>query len=146
MAFIIQCLFNTQYCWLIITDITPKYVVPWSYMKSWWRRYENIFRFGPWKSIDWGYKRTGCWREYMDLRERKWREAAEDCIIEELHKSYASPSIVRLIKWKTIRWARHVAGLGETRNAHKILVEKPEGKRPLRSFWLRWYNNIKMDP
>jgi hypothetical protein len=41
-----------------------------------------------------------------------------------------------------MRWARHVALMGEKRNAYRILVGKPEGNRPLRSFRLRWEDNI----
>jgi hypothetical protein len=50
---------------------------------------------------------------------------------EELHNLYSSPNIIRMIKSKRMRWAGHVARMGETRNAYKILVGKPEGKRPL---------------
>jgi hypothetical protein len=51
---------------------------------------------------------------------------------EELHNLYSSPNIIRLIKSRMMRWTGHLAGLGETRNAYRILVGKPEGKRPLR--------------
>jgi hypothetical protein len=44
-----------------------------------------------------------------------------------------------------MRWARHVARMGEKKNAHRILVGKPEGKRPLGIPRRRWVNNIKMD-
>jgi hypothetical protein len=44
-----------------------------------------------------------------------------------------------------MRWAGHVARIGEKMNAYRILVGKPEGKRPLRSPRRRWVNNIKMD-
>jgi hypothetical protein len=44
-----------------------------------------------------------------------------------------------------MRWAEHIAGIGETRNAYRILVRKPEGKRPLRRPRRRWVNNIKID-
>jgi len=50
---------------------------------------------------------------------------------EELHNLYASPSIIRVIKSSRMRLVRHVARMGYMRNAYKILVGKPEGKRPL---------------
>jgi hypothetical protein len=50
---------------------------------------------------------------------------------EELHNLYSSRSIIRMIKSRKIIWAGHVARMGEKRNAYRILVGKPEGKRPL---------------
>jgi hypothetical protein len=50
-----------------------------------------------------------------------------------------------MIKSRRMRWAGHVARMGETRNAYKILVGKPEGKRPLGSTKGRWVDNIKID-
>ena len=50
---------------------------------------------------------------------------------EELNGLYPSPSIVRVIKSRRMRWAGHVARMGEERGAYKVLVGKPEGKRPL---------------
>jgi hypothetical protein len=50
---------------------------------------------------------------------------------EELHNLYYSPNIIRRIKSRRMRWAGHVAPIGEKRNAYKILVGKPKGKRPL---------------
>jgi hypothetical protein len=64
---------------------------------------------------------------------------------EELHNLYSSPSIIRMIKSRRMRWAGHVARMGETRNAYRILVGKPEGKRPLGRPKRRWMDNIKMD-
>jgi hypothetical protein len=49
----------------------------------------------------------------------------------ELHNFYSSPSIIRVIKSRRMRWAGHAAQMGEKRNAYRILVGKPEGKRPL---------------
>jgi hypothetical protein len=59
---------------------------------------------------------------------------------EELHNLYSSPNIIRMIKSRRMRWARHVACMGVKRNAYRILVGKPEG-RPRR----RWVDNIKID-
>jgi hypothetical protein len=64
---------------------------------------------------------------------------------EELYNLYSSPSIIRMIKSKRIRWTGHVARMGETRNARRILVAKPEGERPLARSTRRWEDYIKMD-
>jgi hypothetical protein len=64
---------------------------------------------------------------------------------EELHNLYSSPSIIGIIKSRRMRWAGHVARMGEKRNAYRILVGKPEGKRPLGIPERRWVDNIKMD-
>jgi hypothetical protein len=64
----------------------------------------------------------------------KWQEMARGwrrLHNEELQKLYASPNIIRVIKSKTMRWAVHVARMGEMRYVYKIFVGKPEGKRPL---------------
>jgi hypothetical protein len=50
---------------------------------------------------------------------------------EELHDLYSSPSIIRIIKSRRMRWEGHVACMGEKRKAHRLLVGKPEGKRLL---------------
>jgi hypothetical protein len=50
---------------------------------------------------------------------------------EELHNLYSSPSIIRIKKSKMMRWVGHVARMGEKRNMYRLLVGKPEGKRPL---------------
>jgi hypothetical protein len=64
---------------------------------------------------------------------------------EELRDLYSSPSIIRIIKPKRMRWAGHVARIREKRNAYKLLVGKPAGKRLLRRPRRRWVNNIRMD-
>jgi hypothetical protein len=64
---------------------------------------------------------------------------------EELHNLYCSPSIIRIIKSRRMRWAGHVARMGEKRNAYRILVGKPEGNRPLGRPGRKWEDNIKMD-
>jgi hypothetical protein len=57
---------------------------------------------------------------------------------------YSSPSIIRIIKPRRVREAGHVARMGEKRNAYKILVGKPEGKRPLGIPRDRWGDNIRL--
>jgi hypothetical protein len=64
---------------------------------------------------------------------------------EELHGLYSLPSIVRVIKARRMRWVGHVARMGEVRGAYKILVGRPEGRRPLGRPRSRWEDNIKMD-
>jgi hypothetical protein len=64
---------------------------------------------------------------------------------EELHNLYCSPSIIRIIKSRRMRWAEHVAGMGENRIAYRILVGEPEGKRTLGRPRRRWEDNIMMD-
>jgi hypothetical protein len=64
---------------------------------------------------------------------------------EELHNLYCSPSIIRIIKSRRLRWAGNVARMGEKINAYRILAEKPEGKRPLGRPRRRWKDNIRMD-
>jgi hypothetical protein len=64
---------------------------------------------------------------------------------EELHGLYCSPSIVRVIKARRMRWAGHVARMGEVRGAYNILVGRPGGMRPLGRPRRRWEDNIKMD-
>jgi hypothetical protein len=64
---------------------------------------------------------------------------------EELHNLYSSPSIIRNIKSRRMRWAGHVARMGEMMNVYRLLIGKPEGKRPLGKPRHRWVRNIKMD-
>jgi hypothetical protein len=64
---------------------------------------------------------------------------------KELHNLYSSPSIIRIINSRRMRWAGHVARMGEKRNVYRLLVGKPERKRPLGRPRRRWINNIKMD-
>jgi len=64
---------------------------------------------------------------------------------EELNDLYSSTNIVRVIKSRKMRWAGHVARMGEKRGLYRVLVGKPEGKRPLGRPRRRWDDNIKMD-
>jgi hypothetical protein len=70
-----------------------------------------------------------------------WRKLHND----ELHNLYSSLNIVRVIKSRSMRWAGHVARMGEGRGAYRVLVGRPEGKRPLRRPRRRWEDDIKMD-
>jgi hypothetical protein len=70
-----------------------------------------------------------------------WRKLHND----ELHNLYSSPNIFRVIISRRMRWAGHVARMGEGRGVYRVLVGRPEGKRPLGRPRLRWEDNIKMD-
>jgi hypothetical protein len=76
-----------------------------------------------------------------DEIEWKWRKLYN----EELNDLYCSPNIVCVIKSRRMRWVGHVARVGERRGAYRVLVEKPEGKRPSGRTRQRWEDNIKMD-
>jgi hypothetical protein len=64
---------------------------------------------------------------------------------EELHNLYSSPDIIRQVKSRRMRRAGHVAHMGEERKVYKVLVGKPEGKRPLGRPRQRWEDGIRMD-
>ena len=63
-------------------------------------------------------------------------------VIIQLNDLYSLPNIVRVVKSRRMRWAGHVARMGEDRGVHRVLVGKPEGNRPLGR---PWEDNIKMD-
>jgi len=64
---------------------------------------------------------------------------------EKLNNLYSSPNIVQVIKSRRLRWAGHVAHTGEGRGVYRVLVGKPEGRRPLGRPRRRWEDNIRMD-
>jgi hypothetical protein len=64
---------------------------------------------------------------------------------EEFNDLYCSTNILRVTKSRRMKWAGHVARMGERRGVYRILVGKPEGKRPLGRPRVRWEDNIKMD-
>jgi len=71
----------------------------------------------------------------------EWRKLHND----ELNDLYTSPNIVRVINSRRMRWAGHVARMGERRGVYRVLVGKPDGKRPLWTRKHRWEDNIKID-
>ena len=64
---------------------------------------------------------------------------------EELNDLYSLPNVVRVIKWRRMSWAGHVARMGEEMGVYRVLVGKPEGRRPLVRPRRRWVDNIRMD-
>jgi hypothetical protein len=64
---------------------------------------------------------------------------------EELNDLYSSPNVIQVIKSRIMRWAGHVARMGEKRGAYRILVGRPEGRRPLGRPRCRWEDNIETD-
>jgi hypothetical protein len=70
-----------------------------------------------------------------------WRKLHND----ELHSLYSSPNIIMVIKSRRMRWAGHVARMVEGRGVYRVLVGRPEGKRPLGRLRRRWEDNIKLD-
>jgi hypothetical protein len=71
----------------------------------------------------------------------RWRKLRN----EELRDLYTSPSIIRIIKSRRMRWAGHVARMGKKRHVYRFLVGKPDGKSLLGRLRRRWVDNIKMD-
>jgi hypothetical protein len=65
--------------------------------------------------------------------------------MRSFYNLYSSPNIVRVIKSRRMRWAGHVARMGERRTANRVLVGKTEGRRSLGRPRLRWDDNIKME-
>ena len=77
----------------------------------------------------------------VHLFPEEWRRLRN----EELNDLYSSPNIVRVIKSRRMRWAGHMARMGEESGAYRVLVGKPEGKRPMGKPRRRWVDNIRMD-
>jgi hypothetical protein len=82
----------------------------------------------------------GIFRPKRDEATGEWRRLHN----EELNDLYSSPNIIRITKSRGMRWAGHVARMGEKRSAYSILVGRPEGRRPFGRPWRRW-DNIKTD-
>ena len=119
-------------------------------MDTFWTAYVQYFNFAcfvwvvkldcsHWRrNVNWGCLRTGFWEEYLGL-------GGSRILHNEAFNDLYSPNIVRVIKSRRIRWAGHVARMGERRDVYRVLVRKPEGERPLGRDRCRWEDNIKMD-
>jgi hypothetical protein len=73
-----------------------------------------------------------------DEATREWRRLHN----KELNDLYSSPNVIRVIKSRRMRWAGHVARMEEKRGPYRILVGRPEGRRPLGTPRCRWEDNI----
>jgi hypothetical protein len=87
--------------------------------------FDYVVTFGPKRN-----EVTGEWRKFHN---------------EELRNLYSYPDIIRQVKSRRMRWAGNVARMGEERKVYKVLVGKPEGKRPLGRPRRRWKDGIRMD-
>jgi hypothetical protein len=84
------------------------------------------------------------WRIFGPKRDeirREWRRLHN----EELNELYSLPNIIRVIKSRIMKWEGHVARMGEGKGAYRILVGRPEGRRPFGRPRRRWLDNIKID-
>jgi hypothetical protein len=83
----------------------------------------------------------GIFGRKAELVTGEWRKLHN----EEFNDLYSSPNIVRVIKWRRMRWVGHVARMGEGRGVYRVLVGKPEGRRPLERPGRKWKDNIRID-
>ena len=120
---------------------------PYACKPSYWIFYVDISRAGK-RGQAFGKRESSCHNSEIhkiNLQRRRSLKSSHATFIMELNDLYSSPNIVRVIKSRRMRWAGHVARMEEGRGVHKVLVEKPEGKRPLGRPRRRWEDNIKMD-
>ena len=88
---------------------------------------------------------TGIRSEKCDVRRFRRRANVIECTYTNLDSTACLPNIVRVTKSRRMRWAGHVEPMEERRGVYRVLVGKPEGKRPLGRPRRRWEGNIKMD-
>jgi hypothetical protein len=95
-------------------------------------------------TMQWAFDITVLMRIFRPKREEvtgQWRRLHK----EELYDLFSSLNVIRVIKSRRMRWAGHVARMGERSGAYSVSVGKPEGKRPLGRPKRKWEDNIKMD-
>lgn len=96
----------------------------------------------------WKTQIEGVWEkmlEHLYLRAMKWEEAGNNCNIKELHNSYSSPNIIRIVKKGRMKWEGHLGRMAEIRNEHRLLVRGAAGRRPFGRPRPRRRNNIKIN-
>jgi hypothetical protein len=91
-----------------------------------------------WSARKWSERIFGLKRDEVT---GEWRKLHN----EELRDLYSSPSIIRIVKSRKMRFVGHGARMGEKRNSYRLLTGKPDGKRPLGRPRRRWLDNIMMD-
>ena len=105
----------------------------------------NSFRMIPTDALNssfhWYYDSTRVFGPKRDEVTGDWRKLHN----EELNDLYSLPNIVRVVKARRMRWVGHVARMGEGRDVHRVLVGKPEGRRPPGRPRRRWEDNINVD-
>ena len=92
--------------------------------------------------MGWGFWKIGFWRRYLGLRgtrnEGNWRKLHS----EEIHDFHSSPNVIRVIKWRRMRWAGNVARMGDRRCAYRASIGKFEGNnqlgKPMRNGMMKW--------
>ena len=108
------------------------------------RLFKHLSPFYRCKSIHWVFENIVLRRIFgprWDEVTGDWRRLQN----EELNDLYCSANIVLVIKSRRVRWTGHVARMGEERGVYRVLVGKPEGRRPLGRARRRWVDNIRMD-
>ena len=105
------------------------------------QKMDKDMRFGTWNVTTWSPVLRKIFGAKRDEITGEWRKLHT----AELHALYSLPNIIRNLKSRRLRWAEHVARMEQSRNAYRVLVGKPESKRPLGRPRHRWEDNIKMD-
>jgi hypothetical protein len=70
----------------------------------------------------------------LDLRGRKWQEAGEDCIMRSFITCTLHQNVIRVIRSRRLRWEGNVARIGDMRNAYKVIIREPDGKRTRKAY------------
>jgi hypothetical protein len=94
------------------------------------------------RNVGWGCLRIGCWVRYLALRNEITGEWCT-LLTERLNYLYSSLNIIRVIKSRTMRWVGHVARMGQTRVAYRVLMRKPEGRKHLEDPGVDWRMILK---